>query len=481
MRRGGRPLRLSPSLVRHDGNAALLRAVEMSVLSTLAGWPLHLHAEGLRGTGKTTILRATRPALPQIERVKSCLYNCDPRRPHCPDHARGWEGATEWIPMPFIEISHSAKVGTVVGSVDLAGLTDAVNPRATLLPGSIPQANRGIIFVDEINRLADTAPELADVLLDVMGTKPGRIQVEETGLPRVEVPLSISVWAASNPDEDPGPLEDIRKQLSDRFDFVIAMSRPSRPEVVAEILAQRVDAVARPPALIANADCWQGVLENLGRVELPRTLQRLLAGLYVDFNLESLRAVEAIQLGARVHAALEARDEVTLADVLAVTAIALRHRADLATITEAMKHLEEWSNRAERDLPPGDEGPKEAVGASPPSGKQRAAGALSGSGVVRSWRNLLSRFWPGTDKAAGGASGDRRAGSGRIRGLGRAGHGNATSFRGREGGDAGKAGDRMPEGPADPRGMAPFAPPAIARPLVDLAPDEMLRLPDAPG
>ncbi|HCC34031.1 MAG TPA: magnesium chelatase, partial [Clostridiales bacterium] len=430
-------MRLSPTLVRHDGNAALLRAVEMSVLSTLAGWPLHLHAEGLRGTGKTTIIRATRPALPQIERVKGCLYNCDPRRPHCPDHLGGWEGESEWVPMPFIEISHSAKVGTVVGSVDLAGLTDARNPRAALLPGSIPQANRGIIFVDEINRLADTAPELADVLLDVMGTKPGRIQVEETGLPRVEVPLTISVWAASNPDEDPGPLEDIRKQLSDRFDFVIAMSRPSRPEVVAEILAGRAEAVTRPPALAADAACWQGLLANLARVVLPRPLQRLLAGLYVDFNLESLRAVEAIQLGARVHAALEARAEVTLADVLAVTAIALRHRADLATVTEAMKHLEEWSNQADHGLPPGDEGPNEPMVTSPPSGKQRAAGALSGSGVVRNWGNLLSRLWPGPEKGAGLTSGDRRSRSGQSGGLGRAGRSSARSCSGPEGGDGG--------------------------------------------
>jgi magnesium chelatase subunit I len=452
----------------------------MSILSTLAGWPLHLHAEGLRGTGKTTILRATRPALPRIERVKGCLYNCDPRRPHCPDHVAGWEGEAEAIPMPFIEISHSAKVGTVVGSVDLAGLTDAGNPRAALLPGSIPQANRGIIFVDEINRLADTAPELADVLLDVMGTKPGRIQVEETGLPRVEVPLCISVWAASNPDEDPGPLEDIRKQLSDRFDFVIAMSRPSRPEVVAEILAQRADAVLRPPAIIADHTSWQGLLGNLGRVALPRTLQHVLATLYVDFNLESLRAVEAIQLGARVHAALEARDEVTLADVLAVTAIALQHRADLATITEVMKHLEECSNRADRDLPPKDNPPNEVMDALPPSGKHRAA-ALSGSGVVRSWGHLLNRLWSGLEKSSDVTRGERPSGGGRSGTAGRAGRGSPTSLSRVGEGDGGQVGGRVAEGPADPRVIEPFAPPAIARPLVDLAPDEMMRLPDASG
>lgn len=81
----------------------------MSIVSTLAGTPLHLHAEGLRGTGKTTILRAARRVLPRIRRVKGCLYNCDPDAPHCPQHCGlGPEEleriGTEWVPMPFLEI-----------------------------------------------------------------------------------------------------------------------------------------------------------------------------------------------------------------------------------------------------------------------------------------------------------------------------------------------------------------------------------------
>jgi len=53
-----------------------------------------------------------------------------------------------------------------------------------MLPGTLPQAHRGIVLVDEVNRLADTAPELTDILLDAMGTKPGRVQIEETVYPR---------------------------------------------------------------------------------------------------------------------------------------------------------------------------------------------------------------------------------------------------------------------------------------------------------
>ena len=157
-------------LERYEGNEALFDLVKMSMVSTIAGEPLHIHGEGLRGTGKTTIMRRAQDILPEIERIKGCIYNCDPAQPHCPHH-QGLSAeaiaaiGTEWIPMPFLEISHSAKVGTVAGSIDLARLTDTSNPEAGLLPGLIPQAHRGILFVDEINRLADTAPEITDILV----------------------------------------------------------------------------------------------------------------------------------------------------------------------------------------------------------------------------------------------------------------------------------------------------------------------------
>lgn len=69
-----------------------------------------------------------------------------------------------------------------------------------------------------------------------MGTKPGVVQIEEAGLPVVSVKVSVSVWAASNPDEDPGPLEEIRRQLSDRFDMVCYMGRPTSIDVLAKML-----------------------------------------------------------------------------------------------------------------------------------------------------------------------------------------------------------------------------------------------------
>lgn len=361
--------------IRHQGNQSLFRALELSILATAIGLPLHVHSEGLRGTGKTTIIRSLRARLPRIERIRGCVYNCLPTGPHCPLHRHLDPSEVaglgrEWVPMPFREISHSAKIGTVAGSIDLGRLADTEHPEAALLPGTIPQAHRGIIFVDEINRLADTAPELADLLLDVMGTKPGRLQVEETGLAGVDLPAAVSVWAASNPDEDPGPLEDIRKQLSDRFDFVISMERPSTVNTVKEILRSsrerllghltaagsdaRLAATVVPAEAYGQADLgdgppgddWLGLGAAVGRVLLPATVEELIASLYVDFGLESLRGIEAIHLGARLNCVLDGRDRIGIDDVLAVAPGALQHRLDVSTFARVMDYLAE---KAEAD------------------------------------------------------------------------------------------------------------------------------------
>lgn len=327
-----------PTPLRHHGNENLFLAVEMSVLSTLAGTPLHVHAEGLRGTGKTTVMRWARDTLPQIARIKGCQFQCDPQNPHCPVHS-GLKAATtsfekEDMPMPFVEIGHGAKLGTVLGSIDLSRLTDRSRPEAALLPGAIPMAHRGIILVDEVNRLAETAPEITDVLLSVMGTKPGRVKIEEVGLPACEIDIASSVWAASNPDEDPGPLEDIRKQLADRFDLVVPVQRPSDAAIVERLLSRMPSEGASRMAELAEKAL------TLGQITVPPAIVKYMAQLYVQRNVESLRAIEALELSSRLRATLEGRFEVSFDDVLSVIPLVLRHRVEPLTLSEILKDLE---------------------------------------------------------------------------------------------------------------------------------------------
>lgn len=331
-------------LIRHDGNKPLFHAIELSIAALGLGYPLHVHAEGMRGMGKTTIFRAAREILPRIQRITGCPYNCDPLHPTCPQHrhlspqaiaALGWEE----IPTPFLEISHAAKVGTVVGSIDLVRLTNAAHPAAAMLPGTLAQANRGVIFIDEINRLADTAPELTDVLLDVMGTRPGRLQIEEVGLPVVSLPLQVTVWAASNPDEEPGPLAQIRRQLADRFDCVVNMGRPDDVAVVQSILRQDESSAAltRKEALADLA-----ALPPLGP-----DMERLLARLYVEFGLESLRALESLAMTARLSAVLSQKTCLEVEHLAAVVPLVLSHRCDMSTINGILRFLADYQCQQE--------------------------------------------------------------------------------------------------------------------------------------
>lgn len=344
-------------LERYEGNESLFELVLMSVVSTLVGEPLHIHAEGLRGTGKTTIMRSARGILPTITRVKGCIYNCDPESPHCPHHKNmsAQELAalgTEDIPMPFLEISHSAKVGTVAGSIDLSRLTDSTAPEARLLPGLIPQAHRGILFIDEINRLADTSPEITDILLDVMGNKPGHIQIEEAGLPVVEIPVSVSVWAASNPDEDPGPLEEIRRQLSDRFDMVCYMGRPDSVDILAQMLKENSHAYKNKnnhkhteddqgnEVYRKNIVKWADLYEQ---ADLPDFLRNFIARLYIKHNLESIRAIEAMQQGAVLHSIIRGHDKVLINDVTDMIPLVLKHRVDGDTLIRMINDVDSRS------------------------------------------------------------------------------------------------------------------------------------------
>lgn len=344
-------------LERYEGNEALFDLVNMSIVSTYVGEPLHIHAEGLRGTGKTTIMRKVQDILPTIKRIKGCIYNCDPAEPHCPHHRElsAQEIAdlgVEEIPMPFLEISHSAKVGTVAGSIDLAKLTDGENPEARLLPGIIPQAHRGIIFIDEINRLADTSPEITDILLDIMGTKPGHLQIEEAGLPVVHIKVIVSVWAASNPDEDPGSLEEIRRQLSDRFDMVCYMGRPTSIDVLAKMLKINYHTTKlHPESDSNNTDGYEQAherftkailrwAEHYQQADLPDFLRNYIARVYVKYNLESIRAIEAMQQGAVLYSTIKDRDEATISDVTHMLPLILKHRLDSDTLIRVINDIE---------------------------------------------------------------------------------------------------------------------------------------------
>ncbi len=459
-----------PELVRHPGNEALHQALEISILGLVRGHPLHVHVEGLRGTGKTTAVRAAARLLPSIRRIRGCPYNCDPLAPHCPLH-RDQTGperdatAVEEVPAPFLEISPSAKIGTVAGSIDLARLTDPEHPHAALLPGTLARAHRGVVFVDEVNRLADIAPELADVLLDVMGTKPGRLQIEETGLAPVVLPCRVTVWAASNPDEEPGPLGDIRRQLADRFDLMVAMRRPAEVATVAAVLDRDDFAGSPPPDAARAAECRlrQQLLERAAQAvpDLTPAWRTLLAGLYCEFQIESLRAVQAWQSSARLRAQGQGRSVVHYADLRATAALVLGHRLEPEELARLL-------DRLEREDPAPRPAPAAALAASAvaevvrPSAPGVAPPAAPAPPASAGPPRSPSRWWrwgrpaaPAVAEAADGAPGGAACAAGPATSPARP----TVSDR------AGRL--------ADPTRLPPIAPRAVATFLPDLPPAEL--------
>ena len=321
-------MNLNSEMVKHSGNKELFTAMDMSIMSLLLKQSLNIHAYGLRGTGKTSALRSIKQNLPYIQRIKGCEFNCDPKNPICPKH-RNMSAEelslleTEFITMPLLEISHSAKLGTVVGSIDLKQLTSKKDPSVALLPGTIARANRGIIFIDEINRLADTSPELTDVLLDVMGTKPGTLQIEEEGLPKVVLPITISVWAASNPDEDPGPLKSIRKQLSDRFDLNIHVERPSKIEDLMSIITS-----SKMKFSTIDREKYVKLLKNSSVIEFDQILLRKMASIFLRYDLESLRSLKSWYMASKMHSLYLNKTRVENKDLIDSFVMCFRHRLD---------------------------------------------------------------------------------------------------------------------------------------------------------
>ena len=171
--------------------------------------------------------------------------------------------------------------------------------------------------------------------------------------------VSVSVWAASNPDEEPGPLTEIRRQLSDRFDLVVPMGRPSTTEAVVDILLTN-EAVKNEqsngdrelsPQEFKRLQKFQQDIANIAEQEdlaMPEYLTNFLASIYINFNIESLRALEAITQSALLHAALRKRTQMMISDIMAVLPLVLYHRVSPATLTEIMNTVNNRMSSGEK-------------------------------------------------------------------------------------------------------------------------------------
>ncbi|MBM7807128.1 magnesium chelatase subunit D [Geodermatophilus bullaregiensis] len=338
--------------------ALLLNAVSPAIGGVLV--------RGEKGTAKSTTVRALAAVLPPVAVVAGCRFACDPATPDpgCPDgpHDAGVPGPTR--PARLVELPVGASEDRVVGSLDLErALTEGVK---AFEPGLLAAANRGVLYVDEVNLLHD---HLVDLLLDAAAL--GTAYVEREGV-SVRHAARFLLVGTMNPEEG-----ELRPQLLDRFGLTVEVAAPRDPAERAEVVRRRFAFDADPAGFgAAWAPEEAGLAARIAeaRTRLPRVVLsddalRQVTAVCAAFDVDGLRADLVTARTAIAHAAWSGRDEVTEDDVRVAARLALPHRRrrnpfDAPGLDDDT--LEQALEDSRPDDPP--EGPDDDGGAPPPDG-----------------------------------------------------------------------------------------------------------------
>lgn len=180
---------------------------------------------GDRGTGKSTAVRALAALLPPIEAVEGCPVNA-PRRDLCPDWAVIASDRIVTKPTPVVDLPLGVTEDRVVGALDIErALTRG---EKAFEPGLLARANRGYLYIDEVNLLED---HIVDLLLDV--AQSGENVVEREGL-SIRHPARFVLVGSGNPEEG-----ELRPQLLDRFGLSVEVTSPKDIATRVEVIKRR--------------------------------------------------------------------------------------------------------------------------------------------------------------------------------------------------------------------------------------------------
>ena len=317
--------------------AILLTAIDPSIGGVLVF--------GDRGTGKSTAVRALAALLPKMRAVVGCRYGCDPQAASCPDctaRAAAQRGApaSHLVGVPVVDMPLGATEDRVVGALDLErALSQGVK---AFEPGLLARANRGYLYIDEVNLLED---HLVDLLIDVAAS--GENVVEREGL-SVRHPARFVLIGSGNPEEG-----ELRPQLLDRFGLSVEVKTPAALAQRVEVVKRR-DAFERSPADFALA--WKkeddrvrrsivAARKRLAAVDIPDTAREFAARLCMALGTDGLRGDLTLVRAARAYAALQGDGAVHESHLRHIAPPALRHRLRRNPLDDAGS-----STRVERAL-----------------------------------------------------------------------------------------------------------------------------------
>lgn len=305
------------------GQDEMKRAILVAAVDPAVGGVLVF---GDRGTGKSTAVRALAALLPKMRAVAGCPYGCDPQAgtPSCAECAQlkaQGEPKSVLKPVPVVDLPLGATEDRVVGALDLErALSQGVK---AFEPGLLARANRGFLYIDEVNLLED---HLVDLLIDVAAS--GENMVEREGL-SVRHPARFVLVGSGNPEEG-----ELRPQLLDRFGLAVDVQTPTELPLRIEVVKRR-DAFERDPeAFIAQ---WHKEDEKIRRrivaakkrlpdVVVPDAVLERAAQLCMALGTDGLRGELALMRAARALAAYEGDTTVNDSHLQRIAAPALRHR-----------------------------------------------------------------------------------------------------------------------------------------------------------
>lgn len=279
---------------------------------------------GEKGTAKSTAVRGLAALLPDMKAAADCPYHCNPQdlSKACGDcRSREEPIPTRTMPVPVIDIPVSATEDRVVGSLDFEQAIKA--GQRAFLPGLLGEANRGIIYIDEINLLDD---HIVDVLLDAAGS--GINVVEREGI-SVTHPAEFILVGTMNPEEG-----EIRPQLLDRFSLCVDVRGLLDRQARVEIMKRREAFELNPGVFIAAWQAEQAALRAkviaartmLPEVTLPDALYTMISQLCAEAFAAGHRADIMLARAAVTLAAWLGHQEVTEQDVLDIAPLVLAHR-----------------------------------------------------------------------------------------------------------------------------------------------------------
>jgi len=339
------------------GQERMKMALILNVINPKIGGVL---LRGEKGTGKSLVVRALAHLLPELAVVADCPFHCDPTRPKdlcdtcSAKAASGKPLSVANRPVSVVELPIGATEDRLVGTIDIEKAIKTGEKHFE--PGILAEANRNILYIDEVNLLDD---HLVDVLLDAAAM--GVNYVEREGV-SFSHPAQFVLVGTMNPEEG-----ELRPQLLDRFALSGEVKGISYRAARAEIVRRRIAFETNPASFAAACHDSQEQIRSkiveasklLPKVTLSDEMLDLITQICIDFAVDGHRADITMYKTACTIAAFKGRTMVLEEDIKEAAELALPHRRRRQPFEEPkleqqqlQDSIQRWDQNKEQQPPP---------------------------------------------------------------------------------------------------------------------------------